>query len=46
VIDGDNCPRCVSEDISRVRRITGYLSTTERFNDSKLSELRDRITHV
>ena len=45
VIDGDHCPRCVSTDISRVRRITGYLSTTDRFNDSKLSELRDRITH-
>ena len=45
VIDGDNCPRCVSTDISRVRRITGYLSTTDRFNDSKQAELRDRITH-
>ena len=46
VIDGDSCPRCVSADISRVRRITGYLSTTDRFNDAKLSELSDRTTHV
>jgi ribonucleoside-triphosphate reductase len=46
VINGDGCPRCVSSDISRVRRITGYLSTTDRFNDSKLSELHDRFTHI
>lgn len=31
--------------IKRVRRITGYLSTTENFNDAKRSELQDRVTH-
>ena len=31
--------------IKRVRRITGYLSTTENFNDAKRSELHDRVTH-
>ncbi|MCG9968063.1 anaerobic ribonucleoside-triphosphate reductase [Pelotomaculum terephthalicicum JT] len=46
VINEDTCPRCGSADISRVRRITGYLSTTDRFNDSKLYELRDRVTHM
>lgn len=46
VINEDTCPRCGSTDISRVRRITGYLSTTDRFNDSKLSELRNRVTHM
>jgi ribonucleoside-triphosphate reductase len=46
VMNEDKCPRCVSADISRVRRITGYLSTTDRFNDSKLSELHDRFTHI
>jgi len=45
VISGDLCPRCGSAKIRRVRRITGYLSTTDRFNDSKMAELRDRITH-
>jgi len=45
VIDEDNCPRCGSGNIRRVRRITGYLSTTDRFNDSKLAELRDRVSH-
>lgn len=28
--------------IRRIRRITGYLSSTDRWNDSKLAELRDR----
>ena len=32
--------------ISRVRRITGYLSTIERFNDSKQAELHDRVSHI
>ena len=30
----------------RIRRITGYLvGTTSRWNNAKLSELRDRVTH-
>ena len=30
----------------RIRRITGYLvGTTDRWNNSKLAELRDRVTH-
>jgi ribonucleoside-triphosphate reductase len=45
VINQADCPSCGSTDISRVRRITGYLSTVDRFNDSKVSELNDRITH-
>lgn len=32
--------------IARVRRITGYLSTIERFNDAKQAELRDRFQHL
>ena len=31
--------------IRRVRRITGYLSTIERFNDPKQAELNHRVTH-
>jgi len=45
VINEDHCPRCGSGSIRRVRRITGYLSTTDRFNDSKIAELNDRIPH-
>jgi ribonucleoside-triphosphate reductase len=45
VINEDACPRCGSTAIRRVRRITGYLSTVDRFNDSKVAELKDRIVH-
>ncbi|NPV26593.1 MAG: anaerobic ribonucleoside-triphosphate reductase [Firmicutes bacterium] len=45
VFPGDECPFCGSISIRRVRRITGYLSTVDRFNDSKVAELHDRIAH-
>ena len=32
-------------DITRVRRITGYLSNQNNFNDAKRGELRDRAKH-
>ncbi|NYE58764.1 anaerobic ribonucleoside-triphosphate reductase [Carboxydothermus ferrireducens] len=44
VID-DLCPACGEGQIRRVRRITGYLSTVDRFNDAKLAELYDRRPH-
>jgi len=39
------CPACGSTTIRRIRRITGYLSTVDRFNDAKQSELKDRRPH-
>ncbi|MBT9139928.1 MAG: Anaerobic ribonucleoside-triphosphate reductase [Dehalococcoidia bacterium] len=39
------CPGCGSSEVRRIRRITGYLSTVDRFNSAKLAELRDRKTH-
>lgn len=45
VINKDECPMCGSIDIKRVRRITGYLSTVDRFNDAKQEELNDRVSH-
>jgi ribonucleoside-triphosphate reductase len=43
---GENgCPKCQSRNISRVRRITGYLSTLDMFNDSKLAEVKHRKVH-
>ncbi len=45
VINEDHCPRCESPEIRRVRRITGYLSTVDRFNDAKVAELNDRTIH-
>jgi ribonucleoside-triphosphate reductase len=41
----NECPVCGSEDIRRIRRITGYLSTIDRFNDAKRHELKDRTVH-
>ena len=46
IIPKDNCPACGGQDIQQIRRITGYLSTVERFNDAKISELNDRVKHV
>jgi anaerobic ribonucleoside-triphosphate reductase len=40
------CPQCGSNNIDRLQRITGYLvGTTDRWNDGKLAELKDRVTH-
>lgn len=41
----DCCPGCGGTDVRRIRRITGYLSTEERFNSAKLAELYDRKPH-
>lgn len=40
------CPICAGTSIKRVRRITGYLSAVERFNDAKQAELRQRFAHL
>ncbi|MEM5769515.1 MAG: anaerobic ribonucleoside-triphosphate reductase, partial [Bacillota bacterium] len=45
VIQDKTCPICGGTEIRRVRRITGYLSTVDRFNDAKLSELKGRVSH-
>jgi len=45
VIETDTCPKCGGNEINRVRRITGYLSTLDRFNESKLAEIQYRQIH-
>jgi len=45
VINEETCPKCGGKNISRIRRITGYLSTLDRFNDSKLAEIQNRQIH-
>ena len=32
--------------INRIRRICGYFSKVENFNDAKRAELTDRVTHA
>jgi ribonucleoside-triphosphate reductase len=44
IIDS-SCVSCGGDDIRRIRRITGYLSTIDRFNDAKQAELADRVKH-
>ena len=40
------CPVCGSEDIARIRRITGYLTgSLETWNSAKQAEERDRVKH-
>ena len=45
IIEENTCPNCGGTHISRLRRITGYLSTLDRFNDSKLAEIQNRQIH-
>ena len=49
-IIGDSCPQCGRNEeehkFERIRRITGYLvGTTDRFNNAKQTEERDRVKH-
>ena len=40
------CPKCGSDNIDKLQRITGYLvGTTDRWNRAKLAELNDRVIH-
>ena len=45
LLNEKHCTNCGSSNISRVRRITGYLSTLDRFNDYKLAEEKNRHKH-
>lgn len=46
VVDRDVCPKCGSDNLDKLQRITGYLvGTTNRWNKAKLSELNDRVIH-
>ena len=44
----DTCPQCNSEDIQRLRRVTGYLTGnyTTAFNKGKQAEVKDRVKHI
>lgn len=42
-----NCPLCKSDNITRMRRITGYLTgDLDSWNSAKKAEEKDRIKHV
>lgn len=42
----DECPECGSQNITQLRRVTGYLSSDyRRFNNGKQAEVKERIKH-
>jgi ribonucleoside-triphosphate reductase len=43
-----SCPKCGSTDISRLRRVTGYLTGDYKtaFNLGKQNEVEDRVKHL
>ena len=45
---GESCPKCGSKNISRLRRVTGYLtgSYKDAFNLGKVHETEDRVKHI
>ena len=45
---GEECPQCGSTNISRLRRVTGYLtgSYKDAFNWGKQKETEDRVQHI
>lgn len=45
-IINENCPNCLSTNISRIRRITGYLvGDMEKWNSAKRDEEKHRVKH-
>ena len=46
-ISGDVCPSCNSDDIQRLRRVTGYITGNYKtaFNPGKQDEVEDRACH-
>lgn len=45
IIERD-CPVCKSKNVSRIRRITGYLAEEENFNYAKKCEKDHRVKHL
>jgi ribonucleoside-triphosphate reductase len=45
---GDTCPHCGRKGCwDQLSRVTGYLiSTTDRWNNGKINELKDRVVHM
>ncbi len=45
---GESCPECGSKNISRLRRVTGYLtgSYKDAFNLGKQAETEERVKHI
>lgn len=44
-VEENTCPKCGSNNIQGISRVTGYLSLDERFGSGKVAERADRISH-
>lgn len=44
-IFNDECSKCKSTNIRKLRRVSGYLGIEERINDSKRQEIQQRLKH-
>lgn len=46
--DLQECPKCHSDNIDTIERITGYLvgSVNAQWNSGKIAELKDRVSHA
>lgn len=42
----DACPVCGSDDIKRIRRVSGYLEDLDYFTDGKKAEVKHRMSNV
>ena len=42
----DNCPKCGSEEVDGVTRVTGFYSRVSRWNKGKIGELKDRYRNA
>lgn len=43
-VQEESCPKCGSENLQGISRVTGYLSLDERFGGGKIAERNDRIS--
>jgi len=48
-LEMDECPKCKSQNITKIDRMNGYLGFTKvhgdtRYNDSKVAEIKDRVS--
>ena len=45
---GETCPKCGSKNITRLRRVTGYLTGNYKtaFNKGKVQETEQRVKHI
>ena len=48
-LDMDTCPKCGTDNLTKIDRMNGYLSYSRvkgdsRLNDAKMAELKDRVS--